>query len=124
MHRVSKFELPLRAYEDLLLSDSGMEQYKGAMTEQYVCQQLVAAGQNPYYWSAENSKGEIDFVLRYGRAVAPLEVKAEENVHTKSLRTVCERTGLHGYWSSMKGHREQDWMTNVPLWAVDAYFAR
>lgn len=64
----------------------------------------------------------VCIVERDGRP-APLEVKAEENVHAKSLRALCSDTGLHGYRSSMRGYREQDWMTNVPLWAVGPYFA-
>jgi hypothetical protein len=60
--------------------------------------------------------------MRYGNAIAPLEVKAEENLNAKSLRLLCQETGLHGYRTSMSGFREQDWLTNVPLWAVGAYF--
>lgn len=147
VHRLRKIALPLRGYEDasafklympdigllgaamdidvdeLLLSNEGLDEYKGAMTEQYVCQQLVAAGQDPFYWSASDSRSEIDFVVKYHGAPAPIEVKAEENVHAKSLRTVCSQTGLHGFRSSMRGFREQNWLTNVPLWAVGAYFA-
>lgn len=108
--------------KDVLLSDKGLAEYKGAMTEQYACQQLVAAGCAPYYWSASAGTGEIDFVVRHQSEAAPLEVKAAENLQAKSLRMVCERTGLHGFRSSMAGYREQDWMTNVPLWALEAYF--
>ncbi|MDF7663368.1 ATP-binding protein [Bifidobacterium sp. ESL0763] len=148
VYRLGKLALPLRSYVDLssfklfmldvgllgaamdvdidelLLGDSGLTEYKGAMTEQYVCQQLVAAGCSPYYWSSRDSKAEIDFVLKHRGKVAPLEVKAEVNVHAKSLRSVCDRTGLHGYRASMRGYGEQDWMTNVPLWAVGGYFRR
>ena len=107
---------------DVLLSNKGLEEYKGALTEQYVCQQLVSSGVTPYYWSASSGTAEVDFVMRYGNAIAPLEVKAEENLNAKSLRLLCQETGLHGYRTSMSGFREQDWLTNVPLWAVGAYF--
>lgn len=146
VYRVDKPQLPLRDYEDLsafklymhdvgllgaamdvdardvILSNSALEEYKGAMTEQYVCQQLVACGRTPYYWTSGRGTAEVDFVLRRDGRPAPLEVKAEENVHAKSLRMLCGQTGLHGYRSSMRGYREQDWLTNVPLWAVGAYF--
>lgn len=146
VYRVNKVQLPLRDYEvlsafklymhdvgllgaamavnarDVLLSNAVFEEYKGAMTEQYVCQQLVAAGRLPYYWTSGKGTAEVDFVVQYDGRPAPLEVKAEENVHAKSLRLLCSQTGLHGYRSSMKGFREQDWVTNVPLWAVGAYF--
>jgi Holliday junction resolvase-like predicted endonuclease len=61
-------------------------EFKGALTEQYVCQQLIAeCGLTPYYWSAENSLGEIDFLVQDGGVFA-IEVKAEENLRAKSLR--------------------------------------
>ncbi|WEV73079.1 ATP-binding protein [Bifidobacterium sp. ESL0790] len=109
---------------DLLLSNTALEEYKGAMTEQYVCQQLVANGVSPYYWTAGDSRpGEVDFIIEHEGVVAPLEAKAEENLRAKSLKSLCSRTGLHGYRTSMSGYREQDWMTNIPLWAVGPYFA-
>ncbi|KFI55199.1 hypothetical protein BCAL_1217 [Bifidobacterium callitrichos DSM 23973] len=147
VYRVDKPQLPLRDYEDLsafklymhdvgllgaamnvtardvILSNTAFEEYKGAMTEQYVCQQLAAAGRDPYYWTSGKGTAEVDFVLQYDGRPAPLEVKAEENVHAKSLRLLCSATGLHGYRTSMRGFREQDWLTNVPLWAVGEYFS-
>lgn len=146
VYRIRKPQLPLRDYEDLsafklymhdvgllgaamdvnardvLLANTAFEEYKGAMTEQYVCQQLAATGRNPYYWTSGKGTAEVDFVVQYDSRPAPLEVKAEENVHAKSLRMLCNDTGLHGYRTSMRGYREQDWLTNVPLWAVGAYF--
>ncbi|MBT1182289.1 ATP-binding protein [Bifidobacterium sp. CP2] len=147
VYRVDKPQLPLRDYEDLsafklymhdvgllgaamdvdardvLMSNKAFEEYKGALTEQYVCQQLVAAGRTPYYWTSGKGSAEVDFITRRDGSPAPLEVKAEENVHAKSLRLLCAQTGLHGYRSSMRGFREQDWLTNVPLWAVGPYFS-
>ena len=146
IYRIEKVQLPLRSYEDLssfklymhdigllgasmnvnardvLLSNTAFTEYKGAMTEQYVCQQLTAAGRMPYYWSARKRTAEVDFILQYDGRPAPFEVKAEENVHAKSLRLLCSETGLHGYRSSMKQYRKQDWLTNIPLWSVGAYF--
>lgn len=54
----------------------------------------------------------------------PIEVKAEENLRARSLRLVHDKYGLHGLRTSMSGFREQDWMTNVPLWAIGPYFMR
>ncbi|NMM93706.1 ATP-binding protein [Bifidobacterium oedipodis] len=146
VYRVSKPQLPLRDYEDLssfklymhdigllgaamnvhardvLLSNKAFEEYKGAMTEQYVCQQLVANGQTPYYWSSGKGTAEVDFVLERDGSPAPLEVKAEENVHAKSLQLLCKDTSLHGFRSSMRGYRVENWMTNIPLYAVGPYF--
>lgn len=59
--------------------------------------------------------------MRQGR-VAPVEVKADENLKARSLRLACDKAGLHGVRTSMAGYREQDWMTNVPLWAIGPNF--
>ena len=95
-------------------------EFKGALTEQYVCQQLISeCGLTPYYWSAENSLGEIDFLVQDGSSAFAIEVKAEENLRAKSLRAF---KGAHPEVSavrfSLSGYREQDWMRNVPLYAV------
>ena len=95
-------------------------EFKGALTEQYVCQQLISeCGLTPYYWSAENSLGEIDFLVQDGGDVFAIEVKAEENLRAKSLRAF---KGTHpevkAVRFSLSGYREQDWMRNVPLYAV------
>lgn len=63
------------------------EEFKGSLTEQCVCQQLVSdCGLTPYYWSAKNSSGEIDFLVQGSNSVYAIEVKAEENLRAKSLR--------------------------------------
>ena len=144
VRRVSKPGLPLRPYADdaafkLFLVDVGLlgamahldkstviggnsifEEFKGALTEQYVCQQLVSEhGLAPYYWSAEHSAGEIDFLVQDENRIVAIEVKAEENLRAKSLRAFKDRypntTALR---FSMSGYREQDWMRNIPLYAV------
>lgn len=146
INRTKKGLFPLAAYEDfsafklfmldvglmcamnnlpaqvLLAGDALFSDYKGALTEQYVLQQLVIAKElSIFYWSAENSKGEIDFILQNAEKIIPIEVKAEENLQSKSLRTFVEKNeGLHGYRFSMSGYREQDWMTNYPLYAISA----
>ena len=142
--RVSKPGMPLKAYRDqnafkvfmldigLLGAMSGLSpaamvdgggiftEFKGALTEQYVCQQLVSdCGLAPYYWSAENSSGEIDFLVQDGSGVYPIEVKAEENLRAKSLRAFNERyEGMSPRRFSMSGFRDQGWMRNIPLYAI------
>lgn len=146
INRTKKGLLPLAAYEDfpvfkLFLCDVGLmgamanlpsrslldgnallTDYKGALTEQYVLQQLKAIDNlSIYYWSAENSRGELDFLLQCQDRIIPVEVKAEENLQSKSLKSFVERNnGLHGVRLSMSPYREQDWMTNYPLYAVQA----
>lgn len=142
--RISKPTLPLKFYEDmsafkLFLLDVGLlgalsetppqqmlignnvfEEYKGAFTENYVLQQLKAIPRTfVYYYSNEKATMEIDFVLQHDTDIIPVEVKAEENLRAKSLRQfISIHPELHGLRFSMSGFREQDWLTNVPLWAV------
>lgn len=144
VHRISKPVVPLKFYEDmasfkLFLLDCGLlgalsetppeqilignnvfEEYKGAFTENYVLQQLKSLPRTfVYYYSNDNSTLEIDFVVQHEAHVIPIEVKAEENLRAKSLRQfVTDNAGLHGVRFSMSDYREQDWLTNVPLWAV------
>ena len=96
------------------------EEFKGALAEQYVCQQLVSeCGVVPYYWSAENSIGEIDFLTQRSNAVYAIEVKAEENLRARSLRSFkLSHPEVKAVRFSLSGYREQDWMRNVPLYAV------
>lgn len=94
--------------------------FKGALTEQYVLQQLkTTPAWAIYYWSAENSRGAIDFLLQREEEILPVEVKAEENLQAKSLRVFVERNpGLKGIRLSMSPYREQDWLVNYPLYSV------
>lgn len=144
VHNVSKPALPLKAYEELntfklFMLDIGLlgaltdldartllegntvfTEFKGALTEQYVYQQLRSLNELPvYYWSAGNARSEVDFLLQYKGQIIPLEVKAEENLHAKSLRVFCEKyKPVLAVRSSMSGFRKGDWMTNLPLYAV------
>lgn len=146
VNRCKKPQLPLSAYEDfsafkLFLSDVGLmgamsnvpiqsllqgsslfNDFKGALTEQYVLQQLKTHPTlSVYYWSAENSRGEIDFLLQEEEKIVPVEVKAEENLQSKSLRSFVERNpGLKGVRLSMSPYRSQSWLTNFPLYSVEA----
>lgn len=144
VHRITKPVVPLKFYEDMssfklflldcgllgalsetppeqiLIGDNVFEEYKGAFTENYVLQQLKSLPRTfVYYYSNDNSTLEIDFVVQHDTHIIPIEVKAEENLRAKSLRQfVIDNPGLHGVRFSMSDYREQDWLTNVPLWAV------
>lgn len=109
--------------ETILAGSTVFTEFKGALTEQYVCQELIAScGFTPFYWSAENSTGEIDFLVQDGRKIYPIEVKAEENLKAKSLRAFADKyDGVHARRFSMSGYRDQEWMRNVPLYAVGWY---
>lgn len=144
VRRISKPGIPLCPYADdsafkLFLVDVGLlgamaqldketvvggseifEEFKGSLTEQYVCQQLVSdCGAVPYYWSAENSSGEIDFLAQIANSVYAIEVKAEENLRAKSLQAFKDsHPAIKSVRFSLSGYREQDWMRNVPLYAI------
>ena len=106
----------------LLEVNSIFTEFKGALTEQFVAQELASSGMELYYYNAENSSGEVDFVVQRAGKVIPVEVKAEENLQAKSLRALCRKYGLTGaVRSSMSGYREQEWMVNVPLYMLRVY---
>ena len=142
--RVSKPGIPLKAYDDfsafkLFVVDVGLlaamgsidvrtlldgnaifEEFKGTLTEQFVFQQLIG---NPeialYYWSASRSVAEIDFVAQYFGKVSAIEVKAEENLQAKSLKSFYQKyPQTKAIRTSMSDYREEEWMINLPLYAI------
>lgn len=107
----------------MLIGDNVFVEFKGAFTEQYVLQQLLAVGLTPYYWSNAKTPAKIDFIVQQGSRLVPIEVKAEENVRARSLsQFIKDNPGLKGLRLSMKGYANQEWMENVPLVAIDAFF--
>ena len=95
-------------------------EFKGALTEQYVLQELLAEKPyTPFYYASEKSTYEVDFLIQKKGNVVPIEVKAEENLKAKSLRFFVDKfkpsTAIR---TSMSLFRKQEWMVNVPLWAV------
>lgn len=112
--------------EQILIGDNVFSEYKGALTENYVLQQLKVIANLPiYYYSKQNSTQEIDFIVQAGSTVLPIEVKAEENVKAKSLAAFITHDfasyHLKGVRFSMLGYRDQGWMENVPLFAAKPY---
>lgn len=144
VYNVSKPALPLKAYTEfsafkLYLLDVGLlaamtdldvhtilggnsifVEFKGALTEQYVLQQIIAETDYvPYYYSATKSETEIDFLIQKEQNIIPVEVKAEENLRAKSLREYCRKfQPEYAVRTSMSNYREQDWMVNWPLYII------
>jgi len=142
--RISKPGIPLKAYEDisafkLFTVDTGLmaamgsinaktllegniifEEFKGALTEQFVLQQLkTLSGVAVHFWSSSQSSGEVDFVLQYGENVVPLEVKAEENLQAKSLKSFYQKyPDMLPVRTSMSDFRKEGWLVNLPLYAI------
>lgn len=109
--------------EILLVADSGMEEYKGAFTENYVLSQLVASLNTSVFYFSNDAKLEIDFLIQYGKDIIPIEAKAEENLRSKSLSTfVASHPALHALRFSVSDYRQQEWLTNIPLYAASTYF--
>ncbi len=145
VNRVNMPHLPLKAYEDgkafklfvvdvgllgcmaglgqrTLLDGNGLfVEFKGALTEQYVLQQLVTKAElQIYYYTNERGSCEIDFLVDDGERAIPLEVKAEENLRAKSLRTYKEKFQPElSIRTSMADYRKEDWMVNLPLYVVE-----
>ena len=143
--RIKKPGIPLSAYEDLsafkmYFVDTGLlgakadlsaktilegsslfTEFKGALTEQFVCQQLKSMDLDVYYWSADNSQAEIDFIFSLEDRIFPVEVKAEENLKARSLRAFLDRFGMEkGIRLSLSDYRQQEWLTNYPLYTVSS----
>lgn len=112
------------APQDILLGNRVFSEYKGTFSENYVLEQIKPTEVvNAYYFSKDNSHLEIDFLLQSDGRIIPTEVKAEENVKSKSLRTfVQEQLGQKGLRFSMKPYVDQTWMENVPLYACGEVF--
>lgn len=104
----------------ILQGNAIFEEFKGALTEQYVLQELISqAGRQPYYYAGSRSQSEIDFILQLEDIVVPIEVKAEENLKAKSLQVYCEKYHPKlAVRTSMSGYRKQDWMVNIPLFMI------
>jgi predicted AAA+ superfamily ATPase len=144
VNRVNKPGFPLKAYEDLsafklFFVDVGLlsamvdidvktllerntlfTEFKGALTEQYVFQQLNNSGKCVInYWTAERSTAEVDFILQLGGEIIPVEVKSEENLQAKSLKVFNEKfnPGI-AVRTSLSNYRQQEWMINLPLYAI------
>lgn len=95
------------------------EEFKGLLTEQYVLQQLLCNDISLYYWSAERSTAEIDFLIQSSGRIYPIEVKAEENLKAKSLKFFAEKYDLPlAIRISMSSYRKEDWLVNIPLFAI------
>ena len=143
--RVNSAGIPLKAYEDLkafklFVVDVGLlgcmaglrqrtlldgndlfVEFKGALTEQYVCQQLkTIENLGIYYYTNDRGSCEIDFIIDTGEQIIPVEVKAETNLRAKSLKTYQEKfTPQMAVRTSMADFKREDWLVNLPLYAVE-----
>ncbi|MGM9802884.1 MAG: ATP-binding protein [Muribaculaceae bacterium] len=147
VHRLSEVHMPIKFYEQLdsfklffldcgllaclvdapadkmILDNTVFTEFKGAFAEQFVAQELVSMNIKPYYWSNERTPAEIDFVVQHQGKALPIEVKASTNVRSKSLaQFIKDNDGLKGLRLSLSQYVDQDWMENVPLYALRGWF--
>lgn len=144
INRVKNSKIPLSAYQDfnafkLYLLDVGLlsamagidaktllegneifEEFKGSLTEQYVlCQLKQCTNLDIFYWSSDTGIAEVDFITQIGRNNIPIEVKASENLQAKSLKTFVQKYNTKiNIRTSMSGYREEEWLTNIPLYSI------
>lgn len=145
LSRVHAARIPLRAYEDLkafklfvvdvgllgcmaglrqrtlLDSNDLFVEFKGTLTEQYVCQQLKTIEDlDMYYYTNDRGSCEVDFVVDTGEQIIPVEVKAELNLKAKSLKTYQEKFLPElSIRTSMTDYKKEEWLVNLPLYAID-----
>jgi predicted AAA+ superfamily ATPase len=144
IYRISRPTMPLIAYQDLsvfklFLLDVGLlgamaginirtliegdaifTEFKGALTEQFVMQQLrIESDRYIGYWTNERSTAEVDFIIQDEGEIIPVEVKSGENLHSKSFRLFCEKYKPgKAIRTSMAPYKEEGWMTNIPLYGI------
>jgi len=144
VHRVTAPKIPLNAYidlsafklfmvdvgllscmaglrQDVLLDGNALfTEFKGALSEQYVIQQLNPLTQlSACYWTNERNTSEIDFIISDGQSVVPLEVKAEINLQSKSLKAFRDKFSPHlSVRTAMTDYKKEEWLLNLPLYAI------
>ncbi|MDO9085006.1 MAG: ATP-binding protein [Anaerolineaceae bacterium] len=145
--RISKPDIPLSAYQDvnsfkLFMNDVGLlssfsnldlksllegnrifEEFKGALTEQFVFQELRSIRNlKPYYWAADKGTAEIDFVIESASNVIPVEVKASTSLRSKSLKSYYDRYQPEkSIRTSMTNFRDEGWLVNIPLYVISQF---
>jgi len=148
IHNVDKVSVPLKVYEDfnafkIFVLDIGLlgamvnldisalnnskavlEEYKGSLTEQFAMQEIQSLRRSkPYYWSLPNSKAELDFLIEHKANIIPIEIKAAENLQSKSLKSFCQKYNPKlSIRCSMSDYRNEGWLVNLPLYAINRLY--
>ena len=144
VHRVTKPQIPPQSYMDLsafklFIVDIGLlscmaglrqetlldgntlfKEFKGALSEQYVLQQLKPQKRfSVFYWTNDRNTSEIDFLISNGQSIVPLEVKAEVNLQSKSLRAYNDKFSPSlSVRTAMTDYKKEGWLLNLPLYAI------
>ena len=143
IYNIKKPDIPLISYNDLsafkvFINDVGLlrrmtdldskiiiegnklfEEFKGALTENYIAQVLTTIGLNPYYFSFDN-RYEIDFIVQNKNEIIPIEVKSNENINNTSLKIYNERFKPNlRIRFSMRNLNKDDNLINIPLFLIE-----
>lgn len=144
VHRVNKPGIPLKAYEDLsafkiFILDTGLlcsmtnlssrvlldgnrlfTEFKGSLTEQYVCQQMLSElNAEPFYWSAKDGKAEVDFIFQNDDEIIPVEVKAQINLQAKSFKSYRETYNpATAFRFSLSDFADHGVLKDIPLYDI------
>ena len=144
VNRVKDSKIPLSAYQDfnafkLYLLDVGLlgamagidvktllegneifKEFKGSLAEQYVLSQLKQCTElDVFYWSSDTGTAELDFITQIGRNNIPIEVKSNENLQAKSLKTFVQKYNTKlNVRTSMSMYKKEDWVINIPLYSI------
>ena len=144
VNRVNTSKIPLSAYQDfnafkLYLLDVGLlsamagiddktllegneifEEFKGSLTGQYVlCQLKQCTDLDIFYWASDTGIAELDFITQIGKNNIPIEVKANENLQAKSLKSFMQKyNSTINVRTSMSNYKKEDWLINIPLYSI------
>lgn len=149
VHRIKKPSLPLKFYEDfdafkIFICDVGLlstlcninseilidnikifEEFNGALTEQYVLQQLKTIDKDVFYWSNETGKNEIDFMVQSSDDAIPIEAKAGINLKAKSLTFYAkEYNPKIAIRTSLADYKQTNFLYDVPLYAIENFLRK
>ncbi len=144
VHRINKPEIPMPHYEQtsafkLFVNDTGLlramtdpggeqptrdlySEFKGALTEQCVCQMLTSSlPRTPLaYWTNPSGVAEVDFVLQHNGYIIPIEVKSTVNTQSKSLRVYCEKYGPKlAVRTSLARYGKHAGFLSIPLYLME-----
>ena len=116
------------SYKNILEENTALSTFKGAITENYVLQELIVQNKVPYFWRSGNT-AELDFLFEEDGNVIPVEVKAATNTQAKSFKQFCKKyQNKTGFKLSLKNIAENDCEgTNVVslplylLWNISLY---
>ena len=104
--------------EDVLYRSGELNDFKGGMTENYVCSQLIASGYPCYFWMSARG-AEVDFIIQRDGKILPIEVKSSENTKAKSLNVYIDTyKPSYAVKLSAKNFGFEDRKKTIPLYAA------